>query len=173
MAIGTLTALREWAGREAAAYKDGQPRPLGGYLAMMGIYGAGTAVAAAGTALARRALPERVSAADLIPMVLTTHKLARIIAKDPITTPLRVPFTTFHGTSAPGELSEEVRGEGLRHAAGELLTCPMCLAQWVATGLVLGLVAAPRTTRLVMATFTAVAGSDFLQHIYAWLQQES
>jgi hypothetical protein len=28
---------------------------------------------------------------------------------------------------------------------GELLTCPFCLGQWVATGLIFGLVLAPRT----------------------------
>jgi hypothetical protein len=47
----------------------------------------------------------------------------------------------------------------------------MCLAQWVATGLSAGLVFAPRQTRLVNATLTAVAGADFLQHVYAWLQR--
>jgi hypothetical protein len=47
----------------------------------------------------------------------------------------------------------------------------MCLAQWVATGLTFGLVFAPGPVRLVMSTFTAVAGSDFLQHAYVRLQQ--
>jgi hypothetical protein len=41
----------------------------------------------------------------------------------------------------------------------------------VATGLSAGLVLAPRQTRLVLATFTAVAGADFLQYLYAYLQQ--
>ncbi len=173
MAHGMLTGLRDLAHREAEAYRHGEPRPLAGHAALLGVYAAGSAAAAAGVALARRPLPERVPVADLIPMALTTHKLARLLAKDPVTAPLRAPFTTFHGASAPGELHEEVRGEGWRHAVGELITCPMCLAQWVATALTFGLLAAPRTTRLVMATFTAVAGSDFLQHVYAWLQQEA
>jgi hypothetical protein len=47
----------------------------------------------------------------------------------------------------------------------------MCMAQWVATGLSLGLVFAPATTRLVMSTFTAIAGADFLQHAYVKVQQ--
>jgi hypothetical protein len=64
-----------------------------------------------------------------------------------------------------------VRGHGVQHSVGELLSCPMCLAQWVATGLSAGLVLAPRQTRLVLATFTAVAGADFLQYLYAYLQQ--
>ncbi|HET8590717.1 MAG TPA: DUF1360 domain-containing protein, partial [Nakamurella sp.] len=71
----------------------------------------------------------------------------------------------------PGELAEEVRGEGWRHSVGELLTCPMSLAQWVATGFGLGLLIAPRSTRVALATMTAVAGADFLQHAYVRLQQ--
>jgi hypothetical protein len=102
---------------------------------------------------------------------IATHKASRTIAKDAVTSPLRAPFTTFEGSSAPGELHEEVRGDGIQHSAGELLSCPMCLAQWVATGLSLGLVFAPTATRLAMSTLTAVAASDFLQHLYVRLQQ--
>ena len=46
---------------------------------------------------------------------MATHKLSRIIAKDPVTSPLRAPFTTFEGTSGPAELAEEPSsGQGLR-----------------------------------------------------------
>jgi hypothetical protein len=52
-----------------------------------------------------------------------------------------------------------------------LLSCPFCLAVWVATGLTGGLVLAPRLTRLVATALTAVAASDFLQMAYATAQQ--
>jgi hypothetical protein len=95
-----------------------------------------------------------------------------MIAKDPVTSPLRAPFTRFRGTSGPAELAEEVRGHGgPRHALGELLTCPFCLAQWLGTAYAAGLVFAPGFTRLAGATMTAVAGSDWLQLGYATLQQ--
>ena len=110
---------------------------------------------------------------DVAQLAVTTHKLSRIIAKDPVTSPFRAPFTRYEGLSAAGELHEEVRGHGLSHSVGELLTCPMCLAQWVATAFGAGLVIAPAPTRLAMAVFTAVGGSDFLQHLYAALQQAS
>jgi hypothetical protein len=64
-----------------------------------------------------------------------------------------------------------VRGHGLRHSVGEMLTCPLCLAQWVATGFSIGLVFAPGLVRQVLSTFTAIAGADFLQHAYVKLQQ--
>jgi len=160
-----------WFERQAAAYKNGHDRPLGGYVVMLGIYGGGTALT---TALARalgRTPPDRLGPWDVTQLAAATHKLARTIAKDPITSPLRAPFTTYVGTSAPAELKEDVRGVGLQHSFGELVTCPMCLGQWVATGFMLGLAIAPKATRTVIATFAAVSGADFLQYLYARLQQ--
>src|SRR5205807_1092615 len=84
-------------------------------------------------------------------------KLSRRLAKDPVTSPIRAPFTRATGVSGPAELAEEVQGGGLRRAVGELLTCPFCLDQWVATAFVCGLTVAPRATRLVAATFTSAA----------------
>ena len=54
---------------------------------------------------------------------------------------------------------------------GELLSCPFCLAVWVATALTGGLVLAPRVTRLVATILTAVTASDFLQFAYAAAQR--
>jgi Protein of unknown function (DUF1360) len=79
---------------------------------------------------------------------VATHKCARLLAKDPVTSPPRAPFTAFKGTSAPAELQEEPRGTGLRKAVGELIVCPFRVGQWVATGFVSGLVLRPRATRL-------------------------
>jgi ABC-type dipeptide/oligopeptide/nickel transport system permease component len=47
------------------------------------------------------------------------------------------------------------------------------VAQWIATGFAFGLIFAPRATRLVASTMTAVAGSDFLQLAYAWGQRKA
>jgi hypothetical protein len=58
----------------------------------------------------------------------------------------------------------------VKHAVGELLTCPFCLAQWVGTGFVFSYVAAPRATRLAALTMTMVAGADVLQFGYDAIQ---
>lgn len=171
--MNAIAAIREWARKEQAAYAGDNDRPLAGYLALLSAYATGTAVAA-GLARASGKHAPQPSPWDVAQLAMATHKLSRLIAKDPVTSPLRAPFTTYDGLSAAGELSEEVRTSSTaRHAVGELLTCPMCLAQWVATGLVLGMTFAPRLTRPALATFTAVAGADFLQHGYAALQQAS
>lgn len=137
----------------------------------MSTYAAGTTLAAGVARALRRTSPDRLGPWDVAQLTIATQNLARTIAKDPVTSPFRAPFTTYVGTNAPAELHEEVRGEGLHHAAGELLTCPMCLGQWVATGLTFGLIIAPKLTRTVTATLTTVSGADFLQYVYARLQQ--
>ena len=163
--------LAGWLREQGQAYRNGSDRPLAGYLVLTGGYASGTV---AGGLLAKRlgrTIPGRLSPWDVAQLAIATHKLARTVAKDPVTSPFRAPFTQYAGTSAPGELAEEVRGHGLQHSVGELLACPMCLGQWVATGLALGLVLAPRITRLTLSTMTAVAGADFLQHLYVYLQK--
>ena len=165
--------IRKAARREADAYRSGEERPLGAYLATMSVYGVSVAALTAAGALAGRRLPERISPYDVALLGAATHKLSRTITKDTVTAPLRAPFAEFAGPQGEGELHEEVRGHGVRHTVGELLTCPFCLAQWVATALAAGLVLAPRQTRLAAATLTSVAISDALQNVYAFLQRKA
>jgi len=114
------------------------------------------------------ARPERPELADVVLVSLATHKLSRLLAKDAVVSPLRAPFARYVGPAGDAELNEEVRDEGssVRHGIGELVTCPFCLAVWVATGLTGGLVLAPRLTRLAATVLTATAVSDFLQLAY-------
>jgi hypothetical protein len=155
-----------------AHYAPGQKRPVGTYAAIAGGYGALTA----GSVLALRArgrqLPEHVTVADLLLLGVATHRLSRLIAKDKVTSFVRAPFTKFQETSGQGEVEEEAYGEGLRFAIGELLICPYCLGQWVATGLTLSLVAAPRFTRAVSAVFVLTAISDLLQIAYRLVEDQ-
>jgi hypothetical protein len=44
---------------------------------------------------------------------------------------------------------------------------PYCQDMWTAAGFTAGLIAAPRPTRWIATTFTAVAGADVLQIGYA------
>ncbi len=153
-------------------YAHGHDRPLGAYLALDGAYAA--LVAALGAEVARRGgPPERIGAGDLALLSLATHKLSRLLAKGTVTSPVRAPFTRYQGTSGPSELEEEVRGDGLRHALGELVSCPFCLAQWIATGFVFGLALSPRATRMAASVLAVTAGSDALQLLYGKLEQNA
>lgn len=154
-------------------YAGDADRPLGGYLMTMTAYAGVVGVLAAGARLTGREVPDGLPVKDVALSALATHKLSRLLAKDPVTSPLRVPFTAYQDTSGPGELREEVRGSGARKTLGELVTCPFCTSVWVATGITAGLIYLPRTTRLAIGTFAALAGSDMLHFGHAWLQQES
>lgn len=168
-----LERARTVALKEKKEYEAGSDRPVGSFLAIIGVYLAG--VAGVGVLLRRRGrvLPERVGLADLLLLTVATHKLSRLLAKDPVTSPLRAPFTTFAGTSGPAELSEKVRGTGLRRAIGALVTCPFCLAVWVATGFGFSLLLAPKATRFAAAILTAVTGADVLHLAYGALEQKT
>ncbi len=157
---------------EKAAYAQGEDRPLASFSTVIAIYGAVVGVLAFIVRRSGRPLPPTVGVGDVALISVATHKLSRLVAKDPVTSPLRAPFTRFQGTSGEAELAEEVRGTGARKAMGELLTCPFCIGQWVATGLVFGLILAPRATRLVAALFTSLTIADLLQFAYDKVQQE-
>jgi Protein of unknown function (DUF1360) len=157
------TPVQQAASRTRARYESGERRPLQGYLLAMGAYAAGAgALVGLGRGMGAR-LPERVGPGDTALVCVATHKGSRMLAKDTVTSPLRAPFTRFEEPAGESELNESVRGRGAQHALGELVTCPFCLSVWVASGLVAGLVFAPRITRLVATTLTAVAVSDTLQ----------
>jgi Protein of unknown function (DUF1360) len=170
-ATGLVETVSDVAQREAAAYSHGEQHPLGGYLGIMGAY---VGSVAAGAVIARvlgRSVPGRVSTRDILLTGIATFRLSRLMAKDPVTSPMRAPFTRFEGVSGPGELQEEVRGEGVRHAVGELVTCPFCISHWLATAFGFGFVLAPEVTRFVAAMMSAEAAADFLQFAYSAVEQ--
>ena len=163
--------VRRWAQAQKQAYTHGEDRPLGGLLGAMGVYGAVVGGAAAAVRASGRTLPDRIPFGDAALLTIATFRTARTLAKDPVASPLRAPFTVFRGTSGEAEVAEEVREHGgVKHAMGELLTCPFCLAQWVGTAFVFGYATAPRATRLAALTMTTVAGSDVLQFVYDAIQ---
>ncbi len=156
---------------EVRAYQNGEDRPLSGYVLAMAVFAA-LVVGAAGLAAATGRKVPKLGPFDLLLMALGTHKLSRTISKAAVTSPLRTPFTRYQEAGGPGEVMEEVRSTGrIRHAIGELISCPLCLDVWIATGFAFGMVFAPRFTHLVAFTFAALTGADFLQLGYAAAQQ--
>jgi hypothetical protein len=164
---GRVTGWFE-AQKKAYAADAEDERPLTGYLTAIGVFATVTLTA---TGLARRSSANPLTLSELLLVGAATHKLARVIAKDAIASPIRAPFTRYTGPGGPGEVTEEVRVRGLRHSTGELLTCPFCLSPWIATGLVTGRSVAPELTRHLTYVFTASAISDLLQFGRTALEQ--
>ena len=155
---------------EARRYEHDQHQPLGGYVGAALSYGGACLTLVALSRLTGRRPPPRFRVQDIALGALACHKFARIVSKDAVTSPVRAPFTQFQGPAGASEVSEEVRGTGVRHAVGELISCPFCLAPWVATSYVGGLALAPRPARAWAAVFSVVGLSDMLQHVYTRLR---
>lgn len=147
------------------------PTTLGSYAAVITTYGA--LLASATVALSRRhKLPERLAWSDLVLTAVASNVLSRRITKDKVTRVVRAPFTEAEEAGAPGELNETVKADaGPRRVIGELLACPFCLSQWTSTALVLGLVVAPKPTRLVASVLFVSGASDQLQYVRSALQK--
>ncbi len=158
--------------REQREHSNGGERPLGGYVVLLTTY-LTTVLTLGFVVRRRRPLPTRPAAADLALVAVATHKVSRMLAKDSVLAAVRMPFTRFEEPAGAGEVHESVRGKGVRHAVGELLTCPFCLAQWVATGFTFGMLLAPRATRQVASVFCAVTASDYLQLAYCAAEKKA
>jgi hypothetical protein len=163
--------LAELAAETAAevkrSYAHGEDKPLGSHLVLVVIYNVLAGAFFAARARSGKGFPERIGAGDLVLAGVATHKISRLIAKDRVTAPLRAPFTEFQGEGGPGEVEEKPRQVGgMRQAVGELLVCPFCLAQWIATAALAGIAVVPRATRFICSIFAAVTISDFLQIAY-------
>jgi Protein of unknown function (DUF1360) len=152
-------------------YGGGADRPLRGYVAAMGTYAGLVGAIAAAARAAGAEVPDGLRPGDIGLAAVATHKLSRLLTRDPVTSPLRAPFTAYRGTEGPAELAEDARGRGGQKTVGELITCPFCTGVWIATGLTAGLIFAPRATRLAAGTLTALAGADVLQYAHTWLDK--
>ena len=149
---------------EGYAAPDERP-PFRTYAALATVFNTGFAGALLSARRSGR-LPERIESRDTILIGIASHKLSRLVAKDKVTAFLRAPFTEYQGRGGPAEVEERARGEGVRRAVGELLICPYCLGLWTSGAFHAGLLFAPRTTRVIASTLTALTLSDFLQIAY-------
>jgi hypothetical protein len=93
-----MTTLTEMKNKLAGAsrlqrdqYSGGEERPLRGYLIMMATYGGLVSTLAAAAKATRRPIPDGFSVTDVALCAAATHKLSRLLAKDPVTSPLRAP----------------------------------------------------------------------------------
>lgn len=137
-----------------------QERPLGSYAALALFFGGalGTFVAAEG-----KRLPQRPPLGDMVLLGIASHKLARLIAKEDVTSFVRAPVTVDEEASEP-------EPNGFRGAVGQLVTCPSCLGLWIAAGFSGANVLWPRQTRFVASVLATHAGADFLNASFVRLK---
>ena len=111
---------------------------------------------------------EPVHPIEIVPLGVATFALAKLVAKEKVDAWVREPFVEErpNGERRP-------RGEGMRYAVGELLTCTRCVGTWSALGLVALRVTRPREARVVSAVLGATAVNDFAQAGFTWVCAKS
>jgi len=154
-----------------AGYSD-EPQPLGSYAALAATLNAAF-IAGLLTAHRRGRLPEQLDVRQIVLLGLATHKLARLLSKDAVTSFIRAPFVHLEEKTGSDSLHETARGTGMQHALGELLSCPECTGQWIASGLIIGSLHAPRVTRVITSLYATLAIGDTLQFVYAGLKRRA
>jgi Protein of unknown function (DUF1360) len=88
---------------------------------------------------------------DIALIALATFRAGRVAAYERVTEPLRAAVTETVPDEYDAGENVVAEGTGVRKAIGELVSCPICIGTWVASGLVYGLRTAPGPTRLVAA----------------------
>jgi hypothetical protein len=140
--------------------------PLEGYVGAVVAFNLLLGRLVAGRRDEKTPLADRLDLTDLALLGTASHKLSRVITKDIVMTPFRMPFTRFDEYLGYGESQEGARGRGWRETIGELLSCNYCADPWIALLLLVAFDRFPSRTRLVMKFFSAVAISDFLHVVY-------
>ena len=137
--------------------------PLRGYAGLIVLF----SVVAGGFLFSqKRSLPDEIKLSDLLLLGVATQKVSRVVTKGRVTSVMRAPFTEYEGSAGSGEVDERARGTGIRHAIGELVSCPFCMGTWIACAGVVGLVTRPRLTRSLASIFVVSSVADFTQQIY-------
>src|SRR3954452_3768158 len=145
------------------------PPPYRAYAAIVSVFTGG--LAAAG--MLERALdrdPREHDWLDLAALAAATFKASRTISSDEVTSFLREPFTA--GQAHAGD-EEPVETGDLRQAVGELVTCSRCIGTWVAAGLAVTQILAPRFGRMLTWTLAGAGLNDVLQAGFATLTNKS
>jgi hypothetical protein len=106
---------------------------------------------------------EPVQAREVASLGLATFALSKLIAKEKVDAWVREPFVEEHAGG------REPKGEGLRYAIGELLSCTRCVGVWSALGLTALRVTRPREARVVTTVLGASAVNDSAQAAFNWL----
>src|SRR4051794_10334552 len=96
-------ALTDRLADQKREYAGTEDRPLEGYLATLGAFGAFAGVVAMAAVTRGKNAPDRFSLTDIALTGIATHKISRIVSKDSVTSPLRAPFTRYKSPGGPAE----------------------------------------------------------------------
>lgn len=106
---------------------------------------------------------------EFLMLAFSAFRMGRMISYDLVMRPVREPVTaTVPNPDGTGEMVV-AEGRGLRHAVGDLVSCPTCSGTWAAAGLVYGLKILPGPTRAFMAIMAAAGAAELFDGAYEFL----
>jgi hypothetical protein len=106
----------------------------------------------------RREDPAPSDPAELLLYGAATAGLARVLGKEKVSSWVRAPFV-----DEPTAGDRTPKGQGLRYAVGELLTCTRCLGSWSALTLVGLRAVAPRPAKVAATVLALSTANNVLQ----------
>ncbi|HET8571166.1 MAG TPA: DUF1360 domain-containing protein [Candidatus Limnocylindria bacterium] len=131
-------------------------------LALIGSFLGSGALASLPSLVRRR---PRTGPMQLLMLGTAAYRIGRMVAFERVAVPLREPFTaTVPDSSGAGE-TVVARGRGPQWVLGELLSCPICVATWAASGLFIGLGVVPRYTQTLLTVLTATGIAEVLNQL--------
>jgi hypothetical protein len=133
--------------------------PYEAYAAIMGTFVGGIGLAGLAARVFDRN-PACQTPLDFVVLSMASFKAARTVARDEVGSFLREPFVegqAHEGAEPPVETGD------VRQAIGELVTCSRCGGTWIAAGLAVSQILAPRSGRLLTWSLAAAGVNDWLQ----------
>jgi hypothetical protein len=142
---------------------DGETRPVD-YAAINAVWISLAAALVAGTR--RRASEDPITNSELIPLAAATFAVSKAVARERIGAWVREPFVDVEGDHRP-------KGNRIRRAVGELVTCTRCVGTWSALGVVGLRVLNPEAGKTLNMILASSAANDWLQAGFKLLTEQT
>jgi hypothetical protein len=141
---------------------DGETRPVD-YAAINAVWLALTAGLVAATQ--KRAAKDPITNKELVPLAAATFAVSKAVARERIGTWVREPFVDTE--------VQQPKGNRIRRALGELVTCTRCVGTWSALAVVGLRVANPSAGRTVSMILASSAANDWMQAGFKLLTEQT
>src|SRR3954464_14821748 len=115
----------------------------------------------------RRASRDPITNKELIPLAAATFAVSKAVARERIGTWVREPFVDEE------DHHQKPKGNRLRRAVGELVTCTRCVGTWSALGVVGLRVVNPEAGRTLSVILASSAANDWMQAGFKLLTEQT
>ena len=143
---------------------EGETRPVD-YAAINAVWITLATALVAGTR--GRASRDPISNRELIPLAAATFAVSKAVARERIGSWVREPFVEEDAQR------QRPKGNRLRRAVGELVTCTRCVGTWSALAVVGLRIANPEAGRTVTTVLASSAANDWLQAGFKLLTEQT